>query len=184
MKSSAANAVSYMGTQSIKLRDVYITQGTFGHILLYRHLRRKWWAYAAPITLCAAMSFFDIRFLLVALMMIFIMVPMALLLVYINHGLDPVNRYNIMRKELIADTDGLTLVMDEEYGMKNRIATFGLNEIGNHTTCAHCLLLNLRQSRHRFMAIPLATFANEQQLRSFIDICHRNGTETETQAER
>lgn len=168
MKPLPANATNYMEPQRIKLHDIAISQSLFGRILLYRHLRRRWWAYALPVTMCAALSFLDIRFLLVALMIVFIMVPMALLLVYINHGLDPVNRYNIMRKELSADTNGLTLVMDEDYGLKNPTATLHRNEITHRSTFAHCLLLDLRSARHRFIAIPLTAFAGEQQLRTFL----------------
>ena len=79
-----------MGT--IELQEFCIPQGTFARILLTRHLRRTWWIYAMPVAACAALAFLDVRFLLVALMVVFIMIPMALLLVYINHGLDPVNR--------------------------------------------------------------------------------------------
>lgn len=170
-----------MGT--IELQEFSIPQGTFARILLLRHLRRSWWIYAMPVTACAALAFLDVRFLLVALMMVFIMIPMALLLVYINHGLDPVNRYNIMRKSLTADADGLTMEINEEYGLKNRNVAFEWNEIDSrHRIISHCLLLDLRTDRHRFIAIPISTFTDERQLRSLLG--YHNGKETETQAER
>ena len=126
-----------------------------------------------PVAACAALAFLDVRFLLVALMVVFIMIPMALLLVYINHGLDPVNRYNIIRKSLTADADRLTMAINEEYGLKNN---------SRHRISSHCLLLNLRTARHRFIAIPISSFSDERQLRSFLG--YLNGKETETQAER
>lgn len=170
-----------MGT--IELQEFSIPQGTFARILLLRHLHRTWWIYAMPVAACAALAFLDVRFLLVALMVVFIMIPMALLLVYINHGLDPVNRYNIMRKSLTADADKLTMAINEEYGLKNKNVTFNWNEIDSrHRISSHCLLLNLRTARHRFIAIPISSFADERQLRSFLG--YLNGKETETQAER
>lgn len=170
MKQLPENANCYtMETLCIETGPFSITGGQFARMLMSWHLRKMWWAYACPVTLCAGASFADIRFLLVALMMVFIMAPMALFFVYINYGFDAVNRYNVLHKRLIANAnDGIRLIIDDEYGLKNPVIDFAWNEVERRRTDAGCMVLVLRAVRYRFIAIPLDTFANEKQLRAFI----------------
>lgn len=156
--------------QRQEIGEFKITLGIFVRIMLLRHFGRAWWAYAIPVVACAVMSFVDLRFLYVALMVVFILLPMALLFVYISHGLDLVNRYNIMSKTAVADERGITITMDEQYGMKNREVHFGWNEFRSRSVSAGCLIFNFATVRYRFFAIPFTAFVDEEQLSQFLTL--------------
>ena len=159
-----------METQRFESAPFNISGGKFSKILIMWHLRKWWWTYALPVALCLGLALGDVRFLLVALMMIFIMTPMAIFFVYANYGLDKVNRYNVMQKTLAADPAGITLTIDPKYGLKNPVVTIPWHDISNRQVKSKCLLLNLQGVRHRFIAIPFTAFANKESLQSLITI--------------
>lgn len=148
-----------------------ITGSRFASILMRRHIGRMWWAYALPVAVCLGLAFLDIRFLLIALMLVFVVLPPMLFFVYFNYGLDPLNRYNVMEKTLVADTDGLLLHIDERYGLKNRVIRIKWGDVRGRGVQAGCLLVYLHKRRgNKFIAVPLEAFATEQSLRSFITL--------------
>lgn len=67
---------------------------------------RYGWTVALPLIACAAIGvFIDTRFLLVALMLLFIVVPMVMSFLYTYYMLTPEARRAITRKEIVIDED-------------------------------------------------------------------------------
>lgn len=61
------------------------------------------------VSLAAMLSFLDIRWLIVALMTLFIIAPMLLLFFYVWHCMKPEARYSIAAESAVLDTKGLTI---------------------------------------------------------------------------
>ena len=159
-----------MGSRTVETGSFCISGSHFCRMLALWHFGRLWWAYVLPVVVCAILSFVDIRFLLVALMAVFVIIPMVLFLVYVAYGMDPVNRYNVMKKTLAADGSGITLIIDEEYGMKNPVVKMEWNAIKSRRASSGCVVLCFNLSRSSFLAIPVEAFKDEQDLQSFIKL--------------
>ena len=159
-----------MESRIVETESFCISGSHFCRMLALWHFGRLWWAYVLPVVVCAILSFVDIRFLLVALMAVFVIIPIVLLLVYVAYGMDPVNRYNVIKKTLAADGSGITLVIDEEYCMKNPVVKMEWNAIKCRRASGGCVVLCFNLSRSRFLAIPVEAFNDEKDLHSFIKL--------------
>lgn len=146
-----------------------ILSGRFVRMLMMRHIGRMWWVYALPVVACLGLAFADIRFLLIALMLVFVILPPLLFFVYFNYGLDPLNRYNVMEKTLVADEAGLSMLIDEKYGLKNNVVRLSWDDVAGREVQAGCVVIYVHKYRgNRFVAVPLSAFPSEQVLRDFI----------------
>lgn len=87
------------------------TSGDYLSVLLSLWLPRYGWLVLLPIVVCAVAGFvFDERLLLVALMLLFIVVPMLMSFLYTYYMLAPEARRAVIRKEVeIAEGDYLKL---------------------------------------------------------------------------
>lgn len=75
-----------------------------------------------PVALCAVLAMWiDMRFVIVALMVLFIVLPMILSLLYIYYGLSPEARWSIMEKTVTVDEHGITLDFTDERMKKHVI---------------------------------------------------------------
>ena len=94
-----------------KTRPFSTTSGDYLSVLISLWLPRYGWIIILPIALCAALGFvFDERLLLVALMLLFIVVPMLMSFLYTYYMLTPEARRAVLRKEVeIADGEYIRL---------------------------------------------------------------------------
>lgn len=73
-------------------------------------LANNWLWMILPVALCANMAFFvDVRWVIVALMVLLIVLPMVLALLYFYYGFSPEARWSIMEKTAVINTDNITL---------------------------------------------------------------------------
>lgn len=88
------------------------TSGDYLSVLMHLWLPRYGWTLLLPILLCTAVGFiFDERFLLIALMFVFIVVPMLMSFLYTYYMLTPEARRAVIRKRVeIDDNRSLRLV--------------------------------------------------------------------------
>ncbi len=163
-----------MESKRIMIDTFRIKGEKFCHILFSWHIRKWWLVYAIPVVACLSLSFIDVRFLLVTMMLVFIMIPMMLFFIYFVYGFDADNRYNIMNKTLTADADGITLTIDKEYNSKLSTIVVPWHEVVNRQVVVGCIVLVLRSCSYKFLAIPLDSFSDEQHLRDFIVLTEAN----------
>ena len=91
--------------------------------------------------------------------------------VYFNYGLDPLNRYNVMEKTLVADEAGLSMLIDEKYGLKNNVVRLSWDDVAGREVQAGCVVIYVHKYRgNRFVAVPLSAFPSEQVLRDFVTL--------------
>lgn len=80
------------------------SSGDYLSVLLMLWLPRYGWTVILPVIAFAIIGvFFDERFLLVALMLVFIVIPMLMSFLYTYYMLTPEARRTVLRKEVIID---------------------------------------------------------------------------------
>ena len=74
----------------------------------------NWMWMVLPVALCAVLAvWIDVRFIIVAGMVAFIVLPMILALLYFYYGLSPQARWSIMEKSAALDNEGITLTFTD-----------------------------------------------------------------------
>ncbi|MCM1138543.1 MAG: hypothetical protein NC453_08235 [Muribaculum sp.] len=96
----------------IKTLPFTTNSGDYLSILMGIWIPRYGWAVALPLIVCAAIGLlFDVRFLFIALMLLFIVIPMLMSFLYTYYMLTSEARRAVTRKEVeIDDNNGVKLV--------------------------------------------------------------------------
>ena len=141
-----------------------ITSGTYMRILWRIFLRHRWWWLLLPVVACLALTFVDMRFVFVALIVAMGMVMVAMPLVY-YYALTQESRWSILEKTITITAGGLQLSFTDD---KMREHVIGWNEMDSTTAFNECLIIRLKKNRYTFLAIPLSAFTTQQQLRDFV----------------
>ncbi len=99
-----------------------VTAGCYMKKLCALFLADNWLWMVAPIAVCALLAvWIDVRFVIVALMVLFIVLPMILSLLYFYYGFSPEARWSIMEKQADIDPEGITLTFTDERMKKHAI---------------------------------------------------------------
>ena len=78
-------------------------------------LADNWLWMVLPVAGCGVLAVWvDVRFVIVALMVLFVLLPMLLSLLYFYYGFSPEARWSIMDKAVVIDDDGLTLDFSDQ----------------------------------------------------------------------
>ncbi len=93
----------------------HVTAGSYMRELCLMFLADNWLWLALPVAVCAVMAIWvDVRFVIVAMMVLFIVLPMVLALLYFYYGLSQEARWSIMDKAMTIDGAGITLEFTDE----------------------------------------------------------------------
>ena len=85
-------------------------------------LADNWLWMLAPVAVCGILAVWvDVRFVIVAMMVLFIVLPMVLALLYFYYGLSPEARWSIMEKTVTLNEEGVTLDFVDERMKKHVI---------------------------------------------------------------
>ncbi len=85
-------------------------------------LADNWLWMLAPVAVCGILAVWvDVRFVIVAMMVLFIVLPMVLALLYFYYGLSPEARWSIMEKTVTLNEEGMTLDFVDERMKKHVI---------------------------------------------------------------
>ena len=99
----------------MRVEDCRVSSGTYMRHLCAMFLADNWLWMVLPIAVCAVLAIWvDVRFIIVAMMVLFIVLPMVLALLYFYYGLSPEARWSIMEKAVTIDDDGMTLEFADE----------------------------------------------------------------------
>ena len=99
-----------------------ISSGAYMRHLCAMSVADNWLWMVLPVALCAVLAVWvDVRFVIVALMVLLIILPMVLALLYIYYGLSPEARWSIMEKTLTLNEQGITLDFADERMKKHVI---------------------------------------------------------------
>ena len=93
----------------------HVTAGSYMRELCLMFLADNWLWLVMPVAVCAMLAIWvDVRFAIVAMMVLFIVLPMVLALLYFYYGLSQEARWSIMDKSVTIDDEGITLEFTDE----------------------------------------------------------------------
>ena len=115
-------------------------------------LADNWLWMVLPVAVCGMLAFFiDVRFIIVALMVLFIVMPMVLSLLYFYYGLSPEARWSIMEKSATIDDSGITLDFTDERMKKHVILR---DDVRSIIEKYDVLMIMLRGKRYTCLMLP------------------------------
>ena len=132
----------------------------------------NWFWVVSLIALCGAIAIFgDVRFVIVALMVLVIVLPMILTLLYFYYGFSPEARWSIMEKDAVIDDEGISLAFTDERMKKHVI---GWDDVRYIIEKEDVLMLMLRGKRYTCLMLPRSAIDPDvtQALRQFVSQAH------------
>lgn len=98
-------------TEPVQSRVFGMGRGKFAQHLVYRYGRPWLWALAVLVCAAGIGAFYDLRYLVVMLMAVFLVAPMALAFLYFYYGLLPVNAMNTVEHTVEVSPRGISLTV-------------------------------------------------------------------------
>ena len=93
----------------------HVTAGSYMRELCLMFLADNWLWLVLPVAVCVVLAIWvDVRFAIVAMMVLFIVLPMVLALLYFYYGLSQEARWSIMDKSVTIGDAGITLEFTDE----------------------------------------------------------------------
>lgn len=129
-----------------------IPAGRYMRHLFSMFLTDNWLWMILPVAICAILAIWlDVRFIIVALMVLFIAMPMILSLLYFYYGFSPEARWSIIEKTIAIEREGATLTFTDERMKQHAIRWDDVREI---IIKDDALLLMLKGKRYTCLMIP------------------------------
>ena len=154
------------------IQECSVSSSAYMRHLCTMFLADNWLWLVAPVALCAVLAIWiDVRFVIVAMMVLFIALPMVLALLYFYYGLSPEARWSIMEKTATLDDQGITLNFTDER-MKTHV--IGWDDVRNIIEKDDALLLMLSGKRYTCLMLPASVVDPDvtQALRQFTTKAH------------
>lgn len=99
-----------------------IPSGTYMRHLCAMFLADNWLWIVMPVAVCGLLAvWIDVRYIIVATMVLLIVLPMLLALLYFYYGFSPEARWSIMEKTADINDEGITLDFTDERMKKHVI---------------------------------------------------------------
>ena len=115
-------------------------------------LADNWLWMVLPVAVCGVLAYWiDVRFIIVALMVLLVILPMILALLYFYYGFSPEARWSIMEKTAAIDREGLTLTFTDERMKKHVIPRDNVRHINEKDDA---VLLMLKGRRYTCLMFP------------------------------
>ena len=159
--------------QEMTVESVSVTSSSYMRHLCAMLLADNWLWLVLPVAVCAVMAIWiDVRFVIVAMMILFIIMPMVLALLYFYYGLSPEARWSIMEKSLTIGSDGLELAFTDERMKKHVIHADDVRNIINKEDVVILMLKGGR--RYTCFMIPASVVDPDvaQALRQLVAQAH------------
>ena len=133
----------------------------------------NWLWLVAPVALCALLAIWiDVRFVIVAMMVLFIALPMVLALLYFYYGLSPEARWSIMDKIVTLDDRGITLDFTDERMKKHVIRWDDVHSIIEKDDAVMLMLTGGRRFTCLMLPASVVNPDVAQLLREFVPQTH------------
>ena len=136
------------------IENCSVTAGTYMRHLCMMFLADNWLWMVAPVAVCAVLAvWIDVRFVIVALMVLFVVMPMLLALLYFYYGFSPEARWSIMEKSATVDDQSITLHFTDER-MRTHVIQWG--DVRTIIEKDDALLLMLKGKRYTCLMLPMS----------------------------
>ena len=150
-----------------------VSSGQYIRHLFAMFLVDYWLWMAMPLAVCAILAIWiDVRFIIVAMMVLFIIMPMLLALLYFYYGFSPEARWSIMEKTVTLDENGITLDFTDERMKKHAIHWDDVHYIIEKDDAVMLMLSGGR--RYTCLMLPASVVNPDvaQLLRQFVSQTH------------
>ncbi len=136
-------------------------------------LADRWWTVAAVVLPFVCLSFVDLRFIYVALMAAFIVVPMLLGFVYFYYAFRPVAVSAVRRQAARIDDAGITIVyLNEEQSVGE--THYEWAAFDDCSTADGYIRLDFVDATYAFLLVPQESFATDADFDKAVEnICNR-----------
>jgi len=154
------------------IANCQVSSSTYMRHLCAMFLADNWLWMVAPVAICALIAVrIDVRFVIVAMMVLFIVLPMVLGLLYFYYGLSPEARWSIMEKQIIMDDMGMVLIFSDQR-MKTHVIAW--RDVRGIIEKDDVLLLMLNGRRYTCLMLPASVVDPHvaQALRQFTTQAH------------
>ena len=150
-----------------------MTAGAYMRHLGAMILAENWLWMVLPLAVCAVLAIWvDVRFIIVALMVLFIVLPMVLALLYFYYGFSPEARWSIMDKQVDLTAEGLELTFTDERMKKHAIPRDSVRSIIEKNDVWMLMMSGGR--RYTCLMLPSSTVNPDvaEALREFVTQTH------------
>ena len=150
-----------------------MTAGAYMRHLSAMFLADNWLWMVLPLAVCAVLAIWvDVRFIIVALMVLFIVLPMVLALLYFYYGFSPEARWSIMDKQVDLTAEGIELTFTDERMKKHAIPRDSVRSIIEKDDVWMLMLSGGR--RYTCLMLPSSTVNPDvaEALREFVTQAH------------
>lgn len=143
-----------------------ITSGEYCKIVFSHFLADNWIFFLFPILVCACLSVFDVRIIIVALMLLFIVVPFVMILLYSYYILTDSMIWSISDKKVTLTGDE-TMILEFE---NSKLHTVKLSKSRVKRVLYHkgYVLFQVENVKYRFFVIPEDVFDDDLQRDGFM----------------
>ena len=156
----------------VEIKACQVTASKYMRELCLMFLADNWLWMVLPVALCGAVAIFvDVRFIIVALMVLFVVLPMILALLYFYYGFSPEARWSIMEKDAVIGNEGISLTFTDERMKKHAI---GWDDVRYFIEKEDVVMLMLRGKRYTCLMLPKSAIDPDvsQALRQFTSQVH------------
>lgn len=136
-----------------------ISSGDYAKIVFAQFLSEYWVFFLFPLLIGGCLSVFDVRFLIVVLMMVFLAVPFVVMWLYFYYMLTDSMIWSVSDK-VIALADDRSMVLDFD-NPKLQPVMIKSEAIKRSLTYKRYTLLQVEPNRFRFLVIPDSAFSSD-----------------------
>lgn len=155
------------------IENVSVPSGLYMRRLCLLFIADYWLWLVLPVALCAILALWvDVRFVIVAMMVLFIILPMVLALLYFYYGLSPEARWSIMDKIVTLDDRGITLDFTDERMKKHVIRWDDVHSIIEKDDAVMLMLIGGRRFTCLMLPASVVNPDVAQLLREFVPQTH------------
>lgn len=155
------------------IENVSVPSGLYMRRLCLLFIADYWLWLVLPVALCAILAIWvDVRFVIVAMMVLFIILPMVLALLYFYYGLSPEARWSIMDKIVTLDDRGITLDFTDERMKKHVIRWDDVHSIIEKDDAVMLMLTGGRRFTCLMLPASVVNPDVAQLLREFVPQTH------------
>lgn len=129
-----------------------------------------------PLILLFFGSLLDLRFVIVALMLVFVIIPPIMMTVYFYHAASPDARYSVLPHSLHMDEKGITFTyypIDENTPARES-ETVDWEKIGHMQLKRDGFILTLSHASYSIIYVPSTAFENQKKMLSAEDFIIKN----------
>ncbi len=149
-----------------------VSPGCYMRHLSLMFLADNWLWMCLPVAVCAVLAvWIDVRVVIVALMTLFVALPMVLALLYFYYGFSPLARWSIMEKKAAINDQGITLTFTDE-----RMKTHAINrdDVRHIIEKEDVWMLMIKGNRYNCLMLPTSAIDPDvaQGLRQLVAQTH------------